>query len=216
MKALLETVQDILGDVLRPLRVLVVAMLGVGVAMLWLHGAYGAIVFIVVAAIMVSLICDSIGQDLLPAHPRWALFFMEFWVLAPATVAASAAGLVVVVGIALSPPKGTADDVTAVVTAISTALTAFIAAFVSWVGEKDDSRIADRIKRNFRKFYGRPAHPPVPRIKYFAPESRGERALYSERYAGVDGWGLEARWGRAKIIAEELVSGRSDPLPPPP
>lgn len=212
----MQLLSDLLGDIVLPFRVLLVAGFGVVFAILLLNENYAVVLGALAVAVVVALAADGTGQRLLPKHPRTALYFMEIWVLGPSAVAAVAAGAAVVVGARLAPSSGLDPEVVAVMEATATALTAFLTgAFVSWVGEKDSSRIADRIKRHFFAHYARAAagSARLPRKHYFTAESRGERAVYSTDIDGVTGWGITARWKRASIVAAELASGKSDPPP---
>jgi hypothetical protein len=208
-----ETITDIFGDILRPLRLLVVAGLGLIVASALFDHRYAMVALLTAGAIGVALVFDRIGQFLLPRYPQTALIFFEAWVLAPAAVTVVVSGAAVVIGYMLTPGASTTGAPAEIMKAMGTAVATFLGAFVSWVSEKDDTRIADRIRRHFWAVYDRPKGHRDPRKKYFAPESRGELAVYSGSTEGCDGWGLSDRWGRARIIAEELESGASDAPP---
>lgn len=207
----METIRDIFGDVVRPLRLLVVSGLGLVVALALFDHRYGTVAALVAGAIAVALVLDCIGRALLPRYPQAALLFFEAWVLAPAAVTVVISGAAVIIGYALTPAATETGAPAEIMKAAGTALATFLGALVSWVSEKDDTRAADRIRRHFRAFYDRPKPGARdPRKKYFAAESRGELAVYSESIEGHDGWGLTGRWARARIIAEELASGASD------
>jgi hypothetical protein len=208
------TITDIFGDVVRPLRLLVVTGLGLIVAVPLFDGQYGTVALLAGGAVVAALVLDGIGQALLPGRPRAALAFMEGWVLAPASVAVVVSGVAVVLGFSLTPASNVPPFPAEIMKAGGAAVAAFLGGFVSWVGEKDDTRVADRIRRHFWAHYDRPKKGRrTPRKHYFKPESRGELAVYSEAIEGCEGWGLVDRWGRARIIAEELKSGDSDAPP---
>lgn len=190
------------------------AAVGVGIAILLLRGNTLFVIVSLIVAIVVALIFDKIGQMFLPGRPRTALIFMEFWIIAPAMVAAVASGSAVVLVIRLVPTDDLDLEVTGLIKATATAAVAFLtSAFVSWVGEKDSSRISGRIRRHFFEVYKRAdeGQPCRNGKKCFKAESRGELAVYSTMIEGATGWGLTDRWKRANIIAEELTSGNSDP-----
>jgi hypothetical protein len=48
-------------------------------------------------------------------------------------------------------------------------------------------------------------------VHYFKAESRGEQLVYSDAIEGITGWARSARLKRARGIAEELRSKKSEP-----
>ena len=214
MNKLGEFLGDLFGDVLRPLRVLLVAALGLVVALFLFNDEVGVVAWLLIAAVLVAFVCGSIGERLLPSCPRAGLFFMEFWVVAPSTITVVISGIAIVVGVKLTPADSASAAAKEIISTAGAAVAAFFGAMVSWVGEKDDTRVADRIRQIFYRHYKRPnGKESNPRIKIFRPESRGELAVYSGAVEGITGWGLSDRWGRAAIIAEELSNNKSNPFP---
>ena len=211
MDLVIQTLSDFFGDILRPLRVLVVAALGLVVALFLFEQRYVVVIILLIAAILLAFLLDAIGRQFLPNSPRAGLFCLEGWVIAPATVTVVISGTAIVVGVWLTPLDHAPEATKALLNAGGAAIAAFFGALVSWVGESDGTRISGRIERIFYSFYDRPkAMPRDPRKHYFIPESRGELAVYSSSIEGVEGWGISARWQRARILAEELKSGTSD------
>ncbi len=214
----MQLLADLFGDLWRPLRVFIVAAFGLFFAVLLLNGDYRIVITALAITIGIAQALSWVGDALLPRQPRLALVFLECWVIAPGAIAAIGSGLAVFVCITAEVFKPADPELAGLLTAGATAVVAlFTGAFVAWVGEQDDSRTADRIRRFFFAHYDRQpaaAASQVGRKHYFAAESRGERAVYSDEIEGVAGWGLPARWRRAKILAEELASGTSDPPSP--
>jgi hypothetical protein len=138
---------------------------------------------------------------------------LEWWLLTPAMVAASAGAVVVVVTVALTVPEGTDGDTKEVVGALGTAITSFLtASFISWASDEKDSRLGDHIRDVFQAHYKRASSgAPEPGVHYFVADSPGHRWAWGLDYGGISGWGRSARMKRAQGIAAELASGKSDP-----
>lgn len=210
------------GDVATPIRGLLVALAGALLAYLWYedqdvlgldHRLVAGVLAVVVC--LVGLGLNWIGTQLLPDHPRPALWFLEGWVLAPAAIAAVAAAIVVIVTVALTVPDTTATSTKETIGALSTGLTGFItAAFISWTGESDDSKVSDHIRSAFwAKYQREPTSGTCPAgVHCFRAESSGERLVYSTEYEGIEGWNQSARRARAKGISEELKNRNSEPV----
>jgi hypothetical protein len=196
-----------------PLRALAVALLGVGLAWLWIHELAWVAVVSGLAGMALGLGLDALGRLVfLRKYPRLGLLFMEGWVLTPGVAAAAAAGVTVLVAVAFALPDDTPTETKELVGALSTGLTTFLAAaFISWVGDEKDSRVADHVRNAFRSKYDchQEGVPPNPGVRYFKAESTGELLVYSDQT--VEGWGLEGRWKRAAGIANELENHTSDP-----
>lgn len=200
------------GEVLAPLRGLLVALAGVLLVYFWYdgHRLYAAAIAIIACAVGVTL--DAIGRTLLPGRPRAALLFLEGWVLTPAALAAVASAVVVLVTVALTVPDATATSTKETVGALSTGITSFLtASFVAWSGDDKNSRLSDHIGQAFRAKYNRPGGAVGADVHLFRAGSRGERWVYSAEYGGIEGWGRAARRRRAKGVSEELARGGSEP-----
>src|ERR1700760_270504 len=97
-------IAELLGEVVRPLRALLVALAGAGLADLWYDKKQVLAVVLAIVVCFVGVIADQAGKALLPARPGGALWFLEGWVLTPAALAAVAAAVVVLVTVALTVP----------------------------------------------------------------------------------------------------------------
>lgn len=194
----MELLKDLLSEVLVPLRALVIALVGVGLAWTWFKGYWWLVVLISIASIFSGILFERHGAGQLPGDPLRAVRMMEFWVLSPAAVSALAAMIVVAVSVALTAPKGTPTATKELLTATSGALTAFLtSAFIDWTGDKDDSRTANRIRDQFYAHYQRADTSHTPgrhdNVYYFEAGSVGERWVYSNEFGGITGWGYDAR-----------------------
>jgi hypothetical protein len=193
-----------LSGLLVPLRALVVAILGAGIAWGWYTGHRWLSFVAPLVVLAIGLLISEFGVAKLPEDPVTAARLMPWRILVPAVIAAGAAGIAIIVAAELTLPDKTAKGVPTpnslkeIVTALSTAITAFLAAaFIDWTGDANDSRLADWISSTFQKKY----------TGYFAAESTGEKLVYSGYV--VDGWGGAARMERAMGIAEEIRTGGS-------
>jgi len=208
------------------LRAFVVAFAGVGLAAVWYRGTTeGQIVVAVLAVGGLFALRTRVlsGRSALPRRPRVAISRLEGYLWLQMAFAAVAAAVVVVAAVELAAPEGTTQnptppDVKELWGALGTAVTAFItASFISWTGEKD-AGVDTWIRDEFRAKYKRAPLDGTGKvieeeldigIAYFLPESKGERAVYSDKYLGADGWDSESRRLRAKLI-EEALSNRSE------
>jgi len=208
-------IAELLGEVVRPLRGMLVALAGAALAYLWYDEKQVLAVVLAIIVCFIGVIADQAGKALLPARPVGALWLLEGWVLTPAALAAIAAAVVVLVTVALTVPDDTPATTKETIGALSTGITAFVtAAFVSWAGDADNSTVADHVKTAFRAHYNRAGALPQAGVHYFTAASVGEQWVYSDEYGGVEGWGYTARHSRAYGIANELKNGTSDPPGP--
>ena len=199
-------------DLATPLRGLVVGLVAAGLAWLSFNDLAWLAVIAAAGAISLGLLLDLVGKALLPSRPRAAVHVLEWWVMTPAMIAAVAGAVVIVVTVALTVPEGTAADTKETVGAVSAAITGFITStFVSWSSDEKDSILADHIRDAFWAHYKRAGTETKKGVHYFKGDSAGERWVYGEEYGGIEGWGHSARLARAKGIAEQLKSGKSDP-----
>ncbi|MCF1505703.1 hypothetical protein L0F51_18265 [Afifella sp. H1R] len=214
MERLSAFLGDLFGDLWQPAKGLSLALFGVAVADLLVHGHWTGVVLLVVSAILIATIMDACGRFLLPWYPRAGLAFLELWIVAPASLAALASGLVILVALALAVPEGTAPFEKEAMGTVASALTAFLTTgFISFAGDSGTSRMAARIQRIFYGKYGRAESWPPPQDgrMHFIASSRAENLVYSNAYSGIEGWGLKARWERARRLEEEIERGTSTP-----
>ena len=190
--------EDLFGDLGTPARTLLIALAGVYTALLMFGGRWCMVAVVLVVGIGLGFFIDARGRAKLPGAPDRALTRLEWWVLAPATIAAVAAGIVTYVGFTLVPEslKGADKEIAK---ALAAAITAFLsAAFVESIGDRDNTTLAARIKRTFHEAYeGR-----------LEPGSKAEIALYDTSI----GWGWSDRRKRiAKLAAALKEPQQADP-----
>ena len=92
MGKLIAQLGDLFGDLKSPARVLIVALVGLWFAQMLLGRQWLCATGWLLVVIAIAYAVEWIGFVLLPRHPRAGLFFLEWWVLAPAAVAAFALG----------------------------------------------------------------------------------------------------------------------------
>jgi hypothetical protein len=189
----------ILSGLLVPLRALVVAALGAGIAWGWYSGHRWVSFVAPLVVGVVAWLVSEYGVSRLTGDPVGAVWLMPWRILVPAVIAAAAAGVAIIVTVELTLPDKTASGAPTptstkeIVTALSTAITAFLsAAFIDWTGDGDDSRLADWIRDTFQEKYE----------NVFASGTTGANLVYSSYVGG--GWGAAARKKRAEGIAQEL------------
>jgi hypothetical protein len=202
-----------LGHALVQLRALLIALAGVLLAWLWIHGAGPLVIVPPLFAFLVGWGLDWIGRTLLlPKHPVWAVRFLEWWILLPASIAAAAGALVVIVAISLAAPDKAAESTKALLAALAAGLTAFLTgSFISWAGDDKDSSLAEHLAGAFQaKYKTTGGAAAAPDVHYFTPGSAGQLWVYANAVGGVEGWGRGARSTRAAGIAEELRTRGSD------
>lgn len=189
----------ILAGILVPLRAFVIGALGAAIAWAWYNDYRWVSLVAPLAIVAVGWVISEIGVSLLPKYPVSAVRLMPWRILAPAAVAAFAAGAAIIATIELTLPEEPAPappvptDLKETVAALSAAITGFLgAAFVDWAGDGNDSRIADWIKSTFHEKYK----------DKFQPGSDGANYVYSDNV--IDGWGPAAREKRANEIAKAM------------
>ena len=214
LEILKSELSAVVGDVAHPLRALLVALAGVLLASLWFDNRVKLVFGLTLGAIALGRVLDWLGRSQLPERPVRAVRLMELAIIAPGMFAAAAAGAIVVATVWLSVPESAPIEDKKLIGALATGITAFLSgAFVSWIGDKNDSRTAKRIRGHFQSKYRRFTSKALisPSLHYFSPDSAGERWVYSDDYLGVSGWGRAARSVRAQKIAAELEHGTSEP-----
>jgi hypothetical protein len=199
-------------EALIPLRALLVAALGAGVAWCWFNNWEWVSIAAPFGLAFVGIVLGDIGTQFLPRRPVAAVRLMEWRILVPAAVSTAAAAAVIIATVELTLPDdpGPSAETKELVGALGVAITGFLtASFISWAGDEKDSRIADWIRSTFQKHYKRTSVAGE-RVHRFKPQSRGELLVYADPIEGIAGWGRSARISRARGIAEELKSGKSD------
>lgn len=198
----MSVLADLFDDLAIALRALLVAVFGVLMAFFWFQDDWHFAIAFLLGGFLAGVAFQSIGERLLPDHPQTALEFMEFSVIAPATVAAAAAALVIIVGIELTTTGE--EDIKALAAALGTGITAFLTTtLIAWAGDKEDSKVANRIRAAFWAHYKRAGSiTPTKGVKLFPPNSDCERWVYSVEFKGIEGWGREARRARARALSK--------------
>ena len=208
-----DEVGDLFGSLAPPFRALGITLAGMWLAWRWLAGDYFLPACVVTGVVLAAYVADGIGRLLLPNRPRGALTLLEGWIAAPLALGAAASAALVVLSVRLWLPEGTPVENKELIGTLTSGLTTFLTSvFISWVGDQDDSRFAERIKRAFFSKYTRydPQVSRSPRVKYFRAESLGEQLVNSEAVVGVEGWGRNARRTRASELAKQLKNRESD------
>jgi len=107
---MVDALKDALGSLLIPIRALLIAMLGAGLAWLWFRDdnegeLLGSIddkllaAIAVAVAFAVAILLDAAGRGLLKRFPRASVELLEWWLVAPMTLAAAAAAVSIIVTI---------------------------------------------------------------------------------------------------------------------
>jgi hypothetical protein len=199
---------DLIGDLANPVRTLFVAMAGLSLSMLMFADRWALAVAVTAAAIILGYLVERIGKGLLPNHPVPALAFMEWWILAPAAVAALGSALLTWLAVRLAPPEGMAAQDQELLKAFAAAMSTFVTAmFVTNGSDRDNTRLAGRIKAAFLDRYRRvkPGDPRVPGVVYLKPSSPAEQALQALNL----GWGWDDRHTRVTRLDRALRDGSS-------
>lgn len=208
----LSELKDLFGDLRGPAKALVIVLVGISFAWMLVKHQWPQALLLVLGAIVAGYLLELIGTLFLPMKPRAGLLFLEGWVIGPAAIAAFASGLAVLVAIDLAAPTGADDATKELLKTLAAGLSAFLsAAFVSWIGEQNNTRISDRIRRQFYRKYDRATvyPPPSDGALYFTPGSKGETTVYSG--VQIEGWNFADRWERARRLSAEIAAGTSQP-----
>jgi hypothetical protein len=172
--------------------VLCVALAGAGLACLWFYVNWWLPVALVLLGCAAGWLLFRSGRCNVARDPEGALKRMEWRLLLPGSIAASAAALIILIQVWFQTQENWSDEGKQLVTAVSTAVTTTIGAlFVKGAETFDNTWLAGPIKKAFQDALA----------EMFDSGTEGDLALYN-----IQGdWGREDRWERAKIIAEELL-----------
>jgi hypothetical protein len=198
-----------LSEFATPLRALLVALGGVFLAWSFFAGGQWIVVSLLIAVALLSAgaLLEQAGRAALARDwVKQGFLLMESWILVPSGIAAVAAAIVIILGVALVAPESASSDVKALIGAVSTGVTAFLTTI--WIdpsGKDADSDVSSRIQSAALAQYG----------DRDTPGSRLGQVLNEGTFADpnaapggvgtVDGWGYAARRLRAKAIAQELA-----------
>lgn len=199
---------DLIGDLANPVRTLLVAMAGLSLSMLMFADRWPLALAVTAAAIGLGYAMERFGRSLLPDNPVPALAFMEWWILAPAAVAAFGSALLTWLAVRLAPPEGMAAQDQELLKAFAAALSTFVTAmFVTSGSDRDNTRLAGRIKAAFLDRYRRAktGEPRMPGVVYLKPSSPAEQALQTLNL----GWGWDDRHTRVTSLDKALRDGSS-------
>jgi hypothetical protein len=180
---------------------LVVALGGVGVALLWFYVWKPLAVVPSAVAFLLGLAADQwTKRELAADDPVGATKPAYGWALVPLAFAIAAAGAVIIIAVALDPGDKPPAERKEIFSAAAAAFGAFLVSmFVKDAEEADEKWIGARFKKRFQERF-RDRFPREPG----GPASRGELAVRSEADLGFSGWGRVARKQRAAIVAEEI------------
>jgi Na+-transporting methylmalonyl-CoA/oxaloacetate decarboxylase gamma subunit len=157
-----------------------------------------------IAAVGVAGLCLAIGsiaETLLPEAPVEATRVFGWRTLATFLMAGLGAAVVIAVAGEVTAP--TDAEQAAIVKNAAAALTAAVTASLVKASETVDAPTAAAVESAFKKSYN----------KQFKNEmSAGHRVVFQDGFAGIHGWGLEARTKRAKEV-EKAWPTRGDPPP---
>jgi hypothetical protein len=182
---------------------LAVGLGGVAVAALWFYVWKPLAFALPLIAVLGGLACDRRARTRLAKDdPVSAAKWINGWFLVPFALALIAAGLVIIVAVALDPGSMPPPQRKEVFSAAAAAIGAFlVAAFVKGAEEADDEWVGDRFKKRFQARYGGTF--PTPQGGT-APDA--QLAVKSDADLGFSGWGRSARKRRAEIVARALSS----------
>jgi hypothetical protein len=154
--AWLPATLDDVGEILVPLRALIMAALGAAIAWCSFNDLRWVSIAAPIGVAVAGVLVGGIGSSLLPGKPVWAVRVMEWRLLVPAAITTLAAAGVIVVTIELTLPETPkpSTDTKEIIGALSTAITAFLtSAFITWAGDEKDSRLGDWIRDQFQAHY---------------------------------------------------------------
>lgn len=135
-----------------PLRTLVFALAGAGLAWLWYNAARWTPLAAVIAVWVGAWAVQHYGLRRLPRDPETAVTWLECRVLAVAAATAALAAGAIIVAVEIAAPSSAEPAAKEIVTTVATALVAFVTSVA--IKEDDvDSAIGDFIKDRFEAAY---------------------------------------------------------------
>lgn len=179
----------------------VVTVLGVGLAWLGITVGWWILPVPVLLGIVVGWRACRHGERLVPDAPEEAVRWMEWSVLLPGAVAVAVQALLIALGIRLGGSKSASsveirELQTATVGAVATFL---VVTFVRAAEEADERWVGKKVQEAFQRA--------MERYWRFPAGSDGEKAVHSDGWKGLYGWGRDARRGRAREVAKALARG---------
>jgi hypothetical protein len=187
-------------------RALLIGVLGVLFAWKWLiRHDYTYVPALCLIFVTVG-VCYVIGRALLPESPVAGLLFIEALNVLFISMAAVATALAVLIAIMIVPPTAANKSVKTIVESLAAVVGGAVTSVcIAWAADEDASPLANHVREIFQANYLRPnGGTPRADVKYFDPDSTGERWVHSPSFRGADGWNFRSRWRRARGVAAEL------------
>ncbi len=179
---------------------LAVTLLGVGLASPGITVGWWILPVLVLLGVVVGWSAYRHGERLLPNAPEDAVRWMGWSVLVPGALGAACQALLIALGILLELSKPAGVEIRKLQTATLTAVSTFlIVTFVRAAEEADEAWVGRRVQEAFQRA--------MERYWRFPAGSDGEKAVQVEGWRGLNGWGRDARHGRAGEVAKALARG---------
>lgn len=209
----MNVIKSILGifkPLLDPIRIAVFALLGAGLAALWVGGKGLIAIAIVLVLIVVTIGAELIGRKLLPRRPVGALAWFELRVLGVGATAAAATAATVLFGLSFTAAD---EPLKSLLSSIAATLGALVAA-ITTKPEDADAAIGNAIRDIFYSEYGlspnlpddpdgtRPAKTRSAGKILFPKKSSGLHAIFDNE--GIPDWTRPNRWKRARFVRDYL------------
>lgn len=188
-----------------PLRALLFALGGAGLAWVWTQVSPWAALGIVAVIFIVSWVLSKVGEGYVGTDDRRAMRLMETRVVTLGIVTAAAGAIGILIAVQLAAPEGTAALTTKVLATVSGALVAFVTSlFVD--ADKADAAVGAYIAKVFQAGYVREGHG-APGLVELKVGSDAHLAVMSSTAFGLTDWTRENRRERLRYLLGEKGNG---------
>jgi hypothetical protein len=192
-----------LGPITTPLRTLLFASGGAGLAWLWYHWGHWQTALIVVLVWAVLVVVQYVAVQRITTKPMLALRLFELRLLGIAIVSAATAAAVIVVTVSLAAPEGADTATKEMITAATAALTAFISGIAVAAKDADES-IGDLVEEQFQSKFVRAPDPAGAGQTQLPAGSDAEKAVFTSYEYGWTDWSKKVRLERVTELDKYL------------
>ena len=188
-----------------PLRTLLFAAGGAGLAWVWYDVSEWFAAFIALLVWLLVLVSQGVADSMVATQPLAALQLFELRILGIAAVSAALAASVIIVTVELAAPDTAGAATKELIAAVTAAVTAFMTG-ISVSAEDADGSIGDFVKAKFQDRFVAASTTEKRSDQVALPDgSRALKAIYTTYEYGWNDWSKATRKARITALAEGLV-----------
>jgi len=187
-----------------PVRTLILTSLSIAFVVGWYKWQKAAVLIIVAALIVLSLLVQWIGVSLIKKRPALALQIMETRAFTIAFLSAALGAVATVVGVELAAPEDALEPNKTLITAGVAALTAFVSS-VAITAESMDAAVGDYVMEKFREAFTT-KNEQGKLTTTLGKGSDAEIALFTSYASDWTDWARANRKARVAVIAAAVAA----------